>query len=352
MGPRSVMRKPPKWVNGFIDRHGKPRWYFRRPGYKRIPLPGLPWSPEFMAAYESALNGDAAAAPIGASRTESGTINALAVRYYASADFQALRESTRRTYRGIIERLRADYGDLPVRRIERKHIAAMVSKRAETPAAANNFLRIWKLLMRCALELDWIANDPTAGVRKVRHSTEGFRTWSEADIELFERAFDVGTRERLALALLLYTAARRSDVVHFGPQHIKNGRLVFRQTKTRGVVDIPVHPVLRAILDATPAQHLTFLTTAQGKPFTAAGFGNWFHDRVKAAGLSEGCSAHGLRKAASRRLAEASATGHEIMAVTGHRTLKEVNRYTEAANRAALADSAIAALGRRSKSET
>ena len=159
-------------------------------------------------------------------------------------------------------------------------------------------------------------------------------------------------RKRLALALLLYTAARRSDVVHFGPQHIKNGRLVFRQTKTRGVVDIPVHPVLRAILDATPAQHLTFLTTAQGKPFTAAGFGNWFHDRVKAAGLSEGCSAHGLRKAASRRLAEASATGHEIMAVTGHRTLKEVNRYTEAANRAALADSAIAALGRRSKTET
>jgi hypothetical protein len=44
-------------VQGFIDRHGKARFYFRRPGFKVIPLPGLPWSPQFMAVYEAALGG-------------------------------------------------------------------------------------------------------------------------------------------------------------------------------------------------------------------------------------------------------------------------------------------------------
>ena len=62
----SVMRRPPPYCNGFIDRHGKARWYFRRAGFKKVPLPGLPWSPEFMAAYEQALAGQPA--PIGAER--------------------------------------------------------------------------------------------------------------------------------------------------------------------------------------------------------------------------------------------------------------------------------------------
>ncbi len=304
-----------------------------------------------MAAYEAAMAGAPMPVEIGAGRTEAGTINALAVRYYASSDFTSLRPSTQATYRGIVEGMRERYGDLPVKRIERKHIAAMISKRAATPAAANNELRMWRLLMRCALEADWIKIDPTAGVRKVRHASEGFHCWEEQDIARFEAAFPIGTRERLALALLLYTAARRSDVVRFGPQHIKNGRLAFRQTKTRGAVDLPIHPELRAILDATPSGHLTFLVTSFGKPFTAAGFGNWFREVCNEAGLPH-CTAHGLRKATSRRLAEASATGHQIMAVTGHRSLKEVNRYTEAANRADLADTAMATIGRRSKGES
>jgi len=79
-----MMRRPPKFVQGFIDRHGKPRFYIRRAGYKRVPLPGLPWSPEFMAAHEAALGTAAPQQEIGASRTMPGTINALVVNYYKS----------------------------------------------------------------------------------------------------------------------------------------------------------------------------------------------------------------------------------------------------------------------------
>jgi hypothetical protein len=213
-----------------FDRHGKSRWYFRKPGFPRVPLPGLPWTPAFMAAYEQAL----AASPvqIGRSKVPTGSLSALIALYYQSHDFTQLRASTQATYRGILERLRADYGELPVARMERKHIAAIISKRASTPAAANNLLRLFQLIMRTALENDWVTIDPTIGVRKIRHKTEGFRTWSQADISAFEEAFHVGTRERLALGILLFTASRRSDAVHLGPQDVKDGRIRFRQQKT------------------------------------------------------------------------------------------------------------------------
>jgi integrase len=93
-------------------------------------------------------------------------------------------------------------------------------------------------------------------------------------------------------------------------------------------------------LAPAPNSNLTFLTTAYGKPFSAAGFGNWFRDQCDAAGLHH-CSAHGLRKAAARRLAEAGCTEHEIAAITGHASLKEVQRYTKAANRTKLAVAAM-----------
>jgi integrase len=125
-----------------------------------------------------------------------------------------------------------------------------------------------------------------------------------------------------------------------GRQHINDGAICVRQQKTGREVWVPVHEALAPILgEASP--NLTFLLTDQGKPYTAAGFGNWFRDQCRAAGL-HGCSAHGLRKAAARRLAEAGCSTHEIAAITGHASLKEIARYTEAADRKRLAQSAMA----------
>ena len=109
---------------------------------------------------------------------------------------------------------------------------------------------------------------------------------------------------------------------------------------------IPLHPDLKALLDRLPLTNLTFLMTAHGKPFVAAGFTNWFHDTVKEAGLPAGLSPHGLSKATCRRLAEAGCSAHEIMAISGHRSLAEVTRYTVAARRKDLAARAMLALGR------
>jgi integrase len=93
-----------------------------------------------------------------------------------------------------------------------------------------------------------------------------------------------------------------------------------------------------------PADRLTFLVTETGQPFTAGGFGNWFGDCARRAGLT-GCTAHGLRKVAARRLAESGGSAHEIMAVTGHQSLKEVVIYTKAADQVRLAARAASAIG-------
>jgi integrase len=68
------------------------------------------------------------------------------------------------------------------------------------------------------------------------------------------------------------------------------------------------------------------------------------HKAAKQAGLPPECVAHGLRKALLRRLAEHGATVSQIQAVSGHRTLGEVERYTKQAEQQRLARAAIALL--------
>lgn len=329
-------RRLPRYVQGFTDKTGKARWYFRRRGYPSVPLPGLPWSPGFMAAYEKALGGGKTEPTL-----KAGTFNALIVSYYRSGPYVGMRASTRGVYRNIIERFRAEHGDWPVNRIEAQHIDAMLAKRASTPAAANTFLKVMRALMRHAVRTKEIKADPTTTVERIPDRTPGFHTWTEGEIDKYEAHHKIGTRARLAFDLLLWTGQRRSDVVRMGRQHVRGGVIDVTQQKTGTRLVVPILPALRASLDAIPSDHLTFLTTAAGAAFSPAGFGNWFREMCRTAGLPERCSAHGLRKATGRRLAEAGCTAHEIMAVLGHRTLQEAERYTRAASQSRLAHSGM-----------
>lgn len=103
----------------------------------------------------------------------------------------------------------------------------------------------------------------------------------------------------------------------------------------------------------TPSDRLTFIAAAGGRPLGAASLGNEFRDWLRRAGLPDRLSLHGLRKAAARRLAEAGCTTHEIAAITGHKTLSEIDRYCPDAEKARLAASGmgkvVAMLGKREK---
>jgi integrase len=331
-------------INGIIGRDGRVRYYFRKRGCKNIRLPGIPGSAEFMEAYRAAI-GKAQPVVIGASRAKAGTVAATVGTYLASTRFANLADETRRTRRNVLERFRERYGDLPVALIEQKHVQRMIDAKAGKPSAARNLLNTLRALMQFAIKIKIRADDPTVGVTRAKIETDGYLTWEEHHIATFEAHHPIGSRARLALALLLSTGQRRSDVVNMGRQHVRDDKICVKQRKTGKALMIPMSSQLRAAIDAIPADHLTFLTTAAGKPFTAAGFTNWFRDMCNAAGLPKGLSAHGLRKAMCRRLAEAGCSANEIAAISGHKTLREVQRYTEAVDQERMARAAIRRLG-------
>jgi integrase len=339
MGPRL---KLPRYVHAFIDRQGKPRFYFRRPGFKQVPLPGLPHSTEFMDTYLSAMAGQPL--PVGANRARPGTMWALALSYFASPEFRTLRLSTQRAYRGTIERLCNEHGDKRAADLRREHVIKLMAALAEQPFAANGLRIALRVMMKHAIEIGLRADDPTREVRAIRIKTDGFHSWTDDEIAQFERHHPIGSRARLAMALLLFTGQRRGDVIRMGAQHIRNGALHVKQEKTGADLIIPVHPALAAIIAAVPRDHLTFVTTRQGKAYLGSTFSRWFRHQCDEAGLPH-CSAHGLRKAAARRLAEAGCTAHEIGAITGHASLTELVRYTRAVDQRRLAEAAMTKSG-------
>jgi integrase len=328
------------YVHAFRDRYGQLRFYFRK-GSKRTRLPGLPGSNAFMEAYSRALDAAAPAEAIGSSRTIAGTVNAAAIGYLASAKFEKLAPVSKALYRGIIERIRREHGNKRIAMLERRHVIQMLDAKAKTPAAARSFLQCLRELIRHAIDIGIRADDPTLGVSVSRPKSDGFANWSEQDIAAFEATHPIGTTARLALALLLYTAQRRADVIQMGRQHLRDGLIAVRQQKTGTELKIPIFPELAAILDATPVPNMTFLTTSQGHPFSPTGFSRWFRARCNEAGLPNR-SAHGLRKAACRRLAEAGCSASEIASFSGHASLREVERYTKAADQQRLAANALA----------
>jgi integrase len=272
-----VKRKNPDYVQHFIDEEGSPRFYLRKPGVKRVPLPGLPWSPNFMAAYEVAL-GDALVPVIGASRTKPGTVDAAIVSYYGlSQDFKGMAPSTKMMRRAILERFRSEYGYKNIATLDERALKAILAKRS--PLAALNWLKTIRSLIRHAIEVGLRKDDPTANIKLKTPKSDGHHTWTEEEIVAFENRHPIGTRARLALALLLYTGQRRGDVVKMGRQHVANNILSITQEKTGNHVAIPVLQPIWEALNAIPKSgQLTFLVTDKGKPFTSAGFGNWFRE--------------------------------------------------------------------------
>lgn len=334
-----------KYVKAYEDRHGRMRYYYRRPGFPSISLPGKPGSKEFAEAYEAA---HANRPQAGKSEIIPGTFNALIADYYETTKYGDLAEITKRTYRNVLERFRQDFGDMPVKLLTPERLDELLEARPKNRVTLRKVLR---LILDLAFRRRLIAVNPMVGLRLPRKAQKGFHTWSEEEIAAYEAKWPSGSRERLALALLLYTAQRRADVVAMGRQHIKGGSLLVTQQKTGAELLIPVHPALRAEIDKHPAQ-MTFLQTQYGAPFTPAGFTNWFRANCKAAGLPEGCTPHGLRKAACRRLAEAGCSPHEIMAISGHQNLSEVTLYTQAADQKRLAEEAMQKAEKRTKVST
>src|SRR6516162_10298233 len=212
--------KPPKYVHAYVDkRDGHAYHYLRRRGFPLVRLPGLPWSPSFMAAYEAAMSG--ARTAIGAGRVRPGSVAAVVAEYLDSRQFFGSKSAgTQRMRRGILERFRAAYGDRPMALLPAEWIEALLD--SKPPHASRSWLATLRSLCAFAVKRRYLRTNPTADIKLASIDSDGFHTLTEDEIAQFEAHHPIGTKPRLAFALLLYTGQRRSDVIRMGRQHIKD----------------------------------------------------------------------------------------------------------------------------------
>lgn len=371
----NAMGKDLPFLSSEPDRHGNERLYVRRNG-KRVRLRIEPGKPGFGAAYDKAIERLGAppsrrAKPVPPETRRvwpKDTFGWLAIQYFASkgdGGFLDLDEDSRRAKRNIIELCLemplSDEDPDPMGNCPRKHLSAQKMKRmieaADGKGARTN--RRKHLSAMCSWAIDQtpalLPSNPVRDIKAGRAvKTGGFYTWLIPDVQQFLHFHrNAGTKRSrkaiLALGLLLFAGTRRQDMVTLGKQNCRGpapgslGEVIrYIPKKTikvrRNTSQKPLLPVLRQILadSADITGDLTFLVTEHGKPFTEAGFGNWFRDRCDDAGLDQ-CTAHGLKKAGATIAAENGATTRQLMAMFDWTTSAMAEVYTRAAEQKRLA---------------
>jgi integrase len=323
-----------RYVNEYVDRTGKVRRYFRKGGKQYGPLPGEVGSEEFMGAYQAFLASEPAVKV--ATRGLEGSLGRLIVEFYGSGMFMNLKPSSRRIYRCVLDPLSRDHGHRSVALMTPDAIERVIQRIGQEHPAMGNLTRaVVKRLMRYAIKTKWRQDNPATGIDPFKVGTH--HTWTDAELRQFEARWHPGTRQRLAYALLLYTGQRVGDVAKMHRSDIADGLIHVVQEKTGAVVYIPIEPELDLAMKAWPASGLTLIGDAQGRPLKRAALSGLMRAAIKQAGLPPRCVSHGLRKAMMRRLAENDATVKQIASISGHKTLREVERYTAAADQKSLA---------------
>ena len=248
---------------------------------------------------------------------DAGSLAWLVDQWMSSSAWAATAALTQKQRRCILARVVKGNGSYAVRDLDREWVEGVRDLVAETGATAmaNSVVKILRCLFKWATPKH-TATNPTRDVELIKikrdeREEEGFHTWTEEELAAFEARYPLGTRERLAYAVLLWTGQRRGDCVILGKQHLRNGRIVIRQGKTGNAVTLPVMPELAEALQAGPTGDLGWIVGDKGAPLTADTFTAWFRQVCNKAGLPQ-CSAHGLRKAAARRFAERGATVDEL----------------------------------------
>jgi len=331
-------RPRPPHLHREVSRHGKVVWYVRVGRGPRVRIRAEFGTPEFEAEYQAAIAG----MPARKASPSTSSLSWLIARYRETTDWSTLSHASRRRRENIFAAAIETAGHEPYARITQTTILAGKERRALTPHQARHFLDAMRGLFRWAHKASLVKVDPTLGVNNPpRKSGDGFRPWREDDVAAYEARWPIGTRQRVWLDVLIYTGLRRGDAVRLGRQHVRNGVVTIKTEKSGYTLEVslPILSVLQATLDAGPCGDLAFVCGANGRPLTKESFGNQFRDACRAAGVSG--SAHGVRKIAATRAADAGATEAELMAIFGWTDPKMAAHYTRTANRKRLAAQAM-----------
>jgi len=358
------MPKPKKYwgVEANRNRHGRNRWYFRRPdrkGAPRVRLPDSYGSAEFQAAWRAAMAGQPLPSAPGpgfaqARRASRGKLGWLIGLYLKSRAFtEELKPATQRPRRSMLEKLGAEKGHVDIEDIDKGVIQTSVNARADTPLMAG----AWHYAVKAMF--DWatreymadpatgelkpiLADNPCLGVRLPRapkpadpEEEIGHPEFSDNDLDKFEASYPLGTLERRVYEVIFCTGLRVGDAARFGRQHVmKDGSVRLKTEKTGAIAEFDIVERLKVALAAGPRPPVgvpNFLATLRGKPWDKGYLGSWFGERCRAIGLNR--SAHGLRKSAARIAAEAGATEEMLMAQFTWSSPAMAHHYVRAARK-------------------
>lgn len=334
-----VMPRPrPPYLLRETTRHGAVVWYVRRGDGPRVRIKAEYGTPEFDEAYRAAIEGKR---PLKAGPA-SGSLAWLIDKYRATGAWTGLSLATRRQRENIFLHVLEAAGKQPYAKISEAAIEAGKDRRSSTPAQARNFLDAMRGLFKWAKGAGYVKIDPTASVHNpVRQKGDGFKAWTEEDVEAYERKWPLRTKERVWLDVLLYTGLRRGDVVTLGKQHVRDGVATLKTEKSQGQIEVtlPILPILAATLEAGPVGDLAFIVGENKNPLTKETFGNYFSAATREAGIKK--SAHGVRKIAATRAANAGATVAQLEAIFGWVGGQMASHYTRKADRKRLAQDAM-----------
>lgn len=340
-----------------VDRHGNVRIYFwRGKGHLRTRIKSTPGTPEFDSEYRLAYEGEIVKSPKGRG-SKLGTVRWLCEEYYNSPAFKRLDPTTGKIRRRVLDMIAARLADKPYAMMRPQDVAKLRDEKADTPEAANQLVKAVRAVYAWACDPDYnhAKENPAAKTKLLSsRNPDGFRSWTEADVRLYCKFYSVGTKERLAIDLLLFTGCRRSDVIRLGPQMERDDHLIFTEFKgrTKQIKQhrLPILDALRVSIDATPATgQLAYLVNRYEQPFKPETFSKWFAERCRLAGIDAGLSAHGLRKFAAQWCAENGATEHQLMALFGWLHPDMARLYTQKANRARMEGEAARLLERKQR---
>jgi integrase len=353
-----------KHLHTFLDRHNKRRTYVRIGGRGKSIAIQADQSDDvgFAREYAAALEKLGGVRAVRGSRP--GSWDALYAAYKSWPEWKDLKATTQTNKRSVTERVLemeingVRFGELPSEQTTKRDIVKLRDA-IDAPTLANAAVSELSTLSKAAITRGLMSHNPAAlgelGVKKRKSNRGNNYVWTADDYQRFVKKYPLGTMEYLALVLLWSTGVRASDAYRLGPQHEKNGYLVFTEhkdsdSKYRAAKhrEIEILPSLRAAIDASPSGQLAYIVGKMGKPLSGPSyFSRWFRNKAREAGLPPGASPHGVRRAAATGAAEHGASEHAIMALFGWKTTEQANRYTRTVRDKKLAAETISVLEKR-----